>query len=320
MAADPPESAPVLTGRDYHTGHFGDDRYLFARVPLVPGRVTGAALFFETGGIAQIGAQQPWEIGARIDICDYAFPGCATWAIMTLKGEGSPVSLGVIDQAGALIERTSVPDTAGMLALEVQGHGPEAAPAVIVQAGPDGGGHLRLADLRLGFSVSAAAASLSLAADASVEEVARALEHRFSRQLEGAAPAGFDETKARDLLTGSKPPFRNPAAAADGPEGAAGATGQAPWDYIAQVGVPPTATGGDLRVRVGPVSEPVTLFLVDTGFTGRVSPAVEIRVGKAEAEVWLAAPPAGAWLVLQAGAEPKDQPVSLRRVEFAPRD
>lgn len=309
-------SEPALTGDRFHGGAFGGIDAVFVRLPLSSDRATGAALYVEPspGGV-QIGPQQPWEVGLRLDIADYALPGCPTWAVCTMKGEGASVSLGVVDDAGALIERTVVADTRHAQAVEVHGPKSAPAPALIVQAGPQGAAFCRVAEMRLGYRRNAVATALRLSAATPEDALIAALLDRFETQVDGAP----EEPGAISTLDIADPAsiFRHPSSSPDAAGAlAVGRTGAKPWDYFAQIPFPAPADGpgGWIRLDLGPTPEAFCVFLVDQAFTDRLSRVVEVRSGKKRVEVWLPAPTQAAWLVMQGGASPQNGEILLGSV------
>ena len=318
---DAPNSMEEVQGSDaFLGGVLQGERALFVRVPMTSDRVSGAALYFEPqpGGV-QIGRQEPWEVGLRVDVADYVLPGVQTLAVAVLKGEGPSASLGLLDAADTLIERTSIADTTATCAAEVHGPRTGVVKAVVVQAGPEGAAFLRLAELRLGYGCDAARKALGFEDDGDDAALGAALLGRFGRQIEGA-PANPPPLHP---LQDAGPVFRRPVPLTEGSAGLAdGSTGTEPWDYFAQVPVPADAGGAEaapgwIRLELGPTTEGFTAFMVDRAFAGRLSRVYEVKAGKTAVELWIPAPREDAWIVMQAGAEPKSAALSVRAVELS---
>ena len=312
---DPREVTP---GDAFLGGAFGGGDRIFVRVPLKAGRLRGASLYVEgrLGGV-QIGAQAPWEIGLRADVSDHLVPGCATLAVAVIAGDGSALSCGLLDCAGALVSRTQNLTGARVVAL---GASAGEAPVVIVQAGAEGAGPSRLRQLRLGYALHDLIAAFDLPGDTARDAVVARLEAFIARQVSGT-PAAPGAPLVEVDLRSPRCVYRS--LLGDGPyrQGARRSlgSGRKGWDYFVQIHLPPERAAGaqQVRIELARTTEPFTVFLVDEAFTDRLSPAVEVLADKAEVEIWLPAPGRAAYVVFQAGEAPQNAAVDLLSVAVA---
>lgn len=315
-------TARAVSGSELYGGVFGDDETVFVTVPLGGGLVQGKGHQHDPAtGAVTIGPLMPWEVGAGIDLTDFAIEGCATTVLFVLSDVRGDFWCGVLDEAGVTINRISTGGVSNLVA-GVSGQNGTPMPTAILQAGSEGAQSCRLIAVKTGYRLAEIQRAfggdngdLDLAA-----AVACLIDHIDLQQT--PRPAEATLLGLFIDLGSPKHVFRSEPTDGQGMErGRAIRTGQVPWDYFAQTHLP----AGDLGaaswvvVTLAETTEPFTVFLVDEAFEHRLSDPIPVRADKTRVELWISTPRSegGAYLIFQAGSTPADRELLLRSVGFA---
>jgi hypothetical protein len=310
-AAEPATAERIVFGPAFHGGAAGGEDELFVTAPLGGGLAQGRNL--SPDGAAS-GPLDPWEVGLRLDLGDFAMDGCRTKLVLTLADIEDPLWCGLLDDAGAMIHRVRAQGGSDPVVAVVAA--PPGAPlrSAIVQAGPDGSGGWRIVECRAGYRLSELRAAFGAAEEEPAAALAARLLDVIDRQVTGR-PAQPTRQAAQVDIGSARNVFRGSMERDAARTGVVLGSGRVSWDYFAQVHIPAEALRSAqwVRASLADTSEPFMAFLVDEAFERNLSDPSPVRADKAHVDLWFPAPQeaGGCYLVLQAKDNPKDRPLVL---------